>query len=435
MTQPFIRELSPTENRLYLLNLITPHNVIFIAEFSGKLDVEILREAIKRLQKKHAMLSVSIENEPSFKPKFCSLPTGTDTPLSILHDDNIQNCWTEKTEQLLIEQLNQKGKPLFKVVQVNFGTGFYLFLVLQHLICDGKSLMALFQELLDEIDTIENQLDVSPVMHPFAPPINELFPDLCGETTSLGPLFDNPNESKYRSLYLHIPISQRNTGFVNLTLSKREFTLVYGACKKKQISLHAFLCACLCLMLRKNLFHFQSDLNDSVHIGCNSLIDARPFLKTPLENNILGFYSSCILADYKVDKQADIWALARFIEDDIKRKKDSYDFIKRMKRHETFTSKFTTPEYLIESMRVDEPALSVSNLGKINLISPVKNLHLVNCNVAGSCHAHSRNQDTFFITILSFANQLSINLHYVKPIIPRERAEHLLTELYKILLS
>jgi NRPS condensation-like uncharacterized protein len=431
-----LRELCPSECRLFLLNLILPHNVMFVAKFLGSLDSSMLKCAIAKAQKKYPLLQTYIENEMSFNPKFCLLPNGAQIPFIVEFDNNIENSWEQKAEQLLAEQLCKVNKPLFKIVQVNFDGGAYVFFLLQHAICDGLSLIALFKFLLFELgNQRDSRNDISVIDGGSIPQsIQNLLPGLPDEIAgSSDSLFDYPYENEYRRLYLHIPISKRSTGLLNLTLIPVELEAAINLCKRMTVSLHSLICACLCVVLRRNLSHFKHSPTEKIRLGCNTLINVRPYLNAPVVDDAIGFYSSCILSGYELDEDINIWHLAKTVQEDIEDKKRSLDFIKRIKKHGALVDKFTTPEFLVESMRVDAPAVSVSNVGKIEIEFESSSLQIANFNIFSTCHAHSRNQDTFFLSMSTFDDKLSLNLHYVKPIVSRQRAKMFLDEVYQLL--
>lgn len=428
------RKLGDSEQLSYLINQITPHNIVATGELTQKIDEEILRHALNLLQKRHVALNYNLDVQGQ-EENFYYLKTINKIDIKNITSTD-KNHWLNIMESELIHQLVIPNKPFIRCIQVINGQKVYLMLNIQHMIADGISLVNLMLELIQISNNIRQHginitndlLKEMNVYHHINQSLEELIPEKYktlpehSNIDTIGIYLPDEVVSQYTASF---PIQERSTGLVHFDFDEEKTNSIHQICKLKTISIHTFICACLILVLRKNLKHVNIDASQKIMMGCNTPIDLRNYLSPPVSRYQLGFYSGLLNNFHSVSEKDDIWHLAYKIASQLKNDVASGYQFKVTQSYRPLIDSVRSADELVEKLKICQPSAGVSNMGKIEFRTNQPHFELKTLHIGASCHAYSRNENTFFICVNTFNGKLYCNFHYPKPVFRKQRAEYL----------
>jgi Condensation domain len=127
-----------------------PFMSVFTVRLRGTLYENGLRNALARLQEKHALLRCVIEDSegrPHFVLQDCPAPIR----LRIVERKN-ENEWEDEVRREWVEPFDTRSEPLLRMVWLRASREHELILIGHHCICDGQSGMTLLRECLSAYD-------------------------------------------------------------------------------------------------------------------------------------------------------------------------------------------------------------------------------------------------------------------------------------------
>src|SRR5579875_223254 len=134
---PVVRPLTAHEEIYWLLNYNMPIHAVLAAHVSGSTTPEALREALDKLQRRHPLLSVSIE-EPTDARKVFRCHSARPIPLRVAQLTG-QSSWEVEVASELALPFVAGEAPLIRVVLLHATDRFILILSASHSIADGLS--------------------------------------------------------------------------------------------------------------------------------------------------------------------------------------------------------------------------------------------------------------------------------------------------------
>ena len=149
----------------------TPLNCVFGAKISGNINEVHLYQALYKIQQKHPLLRMNIENTGQ-TPYFILNENIGKIPVRISVRTSDQD-WLQQSKVEWYKLFNNNSKPLARVVWLQGETESDLLLVLPHCICDGTTILNLLRELVALIDDPEQEL----LPYPSFSSVKELLPD------------------------------------------------------------------------------------------------------------------------------------------------------------------------------------------------------------------------------------------------------------------
>jgi NRPS condensation-like uncharacterized protein len=164
------RKLTVGERIMYV-SAEAPVNCIFPVKIRGRIQLEMLEQALLKLQLKHPLLRVVIREDEKGEPYYV-----TDTQIAPI-PVHVQTRYTDEDwEQVSVDEWYrpfqvQQG-PLARVIWLKSDTVSELLLVCPHCICDGTSILTLLRELLLGLDDPGLELPAYPTFDA----ITELLP-------------------------------------------------------------------------------------------------------------------------------------------------------------------------------------------------------------------------------------------------------------------
>ena len=147
--QDVIRSLGSLEHLFWLLDQHHFVHFAVTALISGETSPRDWRRALDRLQKRHPILSVCIDEEPDSLPSFRQADV-TPIPLRIVEDEP-ELRWEAEVGKELARPFNPSRAPLIRAVLIQGARDAAFMLVAHHSIADGLSLAYAIRDTLDAL--------------------------------------------------------------------------------------------------------------------------------------------------------------------------------------------------------------------------------------------------------------------------------------------
>jgi NRPS condensation-like uncharacterized protein len=157
--------------RIMHVDAKTPLNCVFGAKITGKISEEDLHQALYKIQQKHPLLRMNIDNSGK-EPYFVLNENIGKIPVRVSVRSSDQD-WLQQSKVEWYKLFNSINEPLARVVWLQGETESDLLLVLPHCICDGTTILNLMRELMTLIDNPEQDL----VPYQSFTSVKELLPD------------------------------------------------------------------------------------------------------------------------------------------------------------------------------------------------------------------------------------------------------------------
>jgi len=301
------------------MHLRTPNsNVVMYGIFKNAVSQNALEKAILYLYDKHKLLNCHIETNKKNKMWYVinnMLLPEINTVKFININDVIINEITHRFDF-------EKG-PLIRFTLINQNKTI-LIINCHHAICDGMSLVYLFQDIITILSG--NNIKVEQKMPVFLEPEN--IPQRLGNPISKFFIsLINKKWSKKLVIYSNQLYQELHTNFwkeykpqiISFKFSKEETANIVSQCKKKSVSVNTGLVTAF-LYAEKQLFD-QKDYSSKVIVTDN--------LRTHLKNQpgeSMGFFVSTVRPNLKYNEKKTFWENAQIFHKKIKRllKKDLF---------------------------------------------------------------------------------------------------------------
>lgn len=137
--------------RIMYVDAQTSVNCIFTVKILGEIDPQKLRFALKKIQQKHELLRMQIDDTMEGGPWFILNPAVKEIPVRVeerIEDDD----WLNISRAEWYHHFNGENEPLARVIWLKSPAVSELLLVLPHCICDGSTCVTLMREMLCLID-------------------------------------------------------------------------------------------------------------------------------------------------------------------------------------------------------------------------------------------------------------------------------------------
>jgi len=141
-----IRPLGSFEHMFWLMDQTSPVHFAVAAQIAGRTNPRDWRSALNRVQERHPLLSVRIENQPGRGPWFKHVPN-VPIPLRIVEKEPA-TTWETEIGKELATPFDANNAPLIRAVLIQGVEEAAFILVTHHAIADGKSLVYLVRDTL-----------------------------------------------------------------------------------------------------------------------------------------------------------------------------------------------------------------------------------------------------------------------------------------------
>lgn len=259
----------------------TPVNVVFTVRIDGQIREEDLRIALKKIQNKHPLLNVTVEEDVKGIPWYVAPSQPTPIPLRIVTRLSYDH-WKNEAETEWKTMFDMASGPLARLVWIRAQHCSELMLVCHHCICDATSVITIMREILEITDRPD--IELSPYT---SLSIQELIPDqvrrnVLNKITAR--LIAGITWIYLRSVSHMKEVRKENFYTIRWKLSTDETAVILAQCKKEGISVNS----ALCLVFMK-AFESMPHLKLKGKIFCP--VDIRRFLPEVKKDHLFAFPS------------------------------------------------------------------------------------------------------------------------------------------------
>ena len=422
-----IRKLGKNEQILASLNqLACTWNIVIVSRIKGNLTIDILSQAFELVQQHHAILNYRIIGSLG-NLYFDKIQCRPKVPIKVINN-YIGSPW----QGIVQEELNTKidpNKHLLRFVVVypsNEPNTTYLITTLHHAVSDGRSSIQLHAELLTYCQqivsgtsiSIENSLPLLASVETFLPPWTKGIKGFCNSASFLFSLVLNNLRHRPDSLDFekYLPIESRRCDVIHRKLDPKLTTILIGLCRKENTTVHAAIFSAMTLAFLKK-YDFEERKKFSIH--CQSAVDLRRRLITPISNNQMGAFASLIRFCCLTGKNISFWNLSRSIRQKIEAS---------LRQEEHFSMLLISDilfHYLRFFPRQVSTTIHVSNVGNVTIPQFYGPFQLEEISFVTSNRFYP---GVFTSEITTFQEEMSLNFVFVPPLINRDTMDELVDE-------
>src|SRR5258708_2805105 len=223
------------KRKLCAIEHILERNIVCFVRLEGSFNLDQLRSALSRVQRKHPALRVLIREEPD--GLYYEADSAPEVPLRIvprvMEDDYRRECQTELTAVFSYDM------PQLRAVWLRSELETDLLLTTSHRICDGMSMLTIVREVLRSLHTDEELIPYEPITQR----------DIVGDYQPPQPWKRNLAVRLINGLLRLIPSSRRapenNERYLEWRAGRALLNALKQRCKAEGVSLHAALLVAL----------------------------------------------------------------------------------------------------------------------------------------------------------------------------------------------
>lgn len=420
------RKLCPYEKFLWFpdrkpLNF----NVTIHSEVEGRLELEHLYEALRKVEAKHSYLSVRVKGRTS--PYFQKVGTSS-LPLRIVHQQKKLNLKAQIKKELHTP-FDLKNHSLVRVVLLHGPQNDHVIITGDHLIVDGIGLVSLLNEILNH--TLgKKKIYARKTKHK---PIQASVSDRIKKNRK--PYFQPKTYQLDKSYLKDVTEFSGNvseitsTGFVSKKLSQSETGKLIQACKANNVSIQSALFTASIMALESKIRKEQKTLKP-IPIQYECPVNLRPFLRKDRSQSQLSCSIGILNFELEKKPNEDFWVIANKTKAALnKAVKPGFErsILSQMEKISNEVDSFNQ----LRSLRSWKgPMVGVSNLG---IICDDAHPRIKSFSVFGNLYGTFYSENNLYLVVCTFKNQLDINLLYPEPLMTEEQAKNLLDVMLKII--
>ncbi|WP_280427623.1 phthiocerol/phthiodiolone dimycocerosyl transferase family protein [Nocardia brasiliensis] len=415
------RPLSPIERWYWILDQVSPLNVISRVRVHGALDATLLRAAADALAARHPFLRVAIAADADgTDPRF--VPTAARIEVRTIAGDDA--TWTHEVDQVeLATGTDWASGPLARVLHIDLGADHDVVLVVSHVIADGTSALRLLQDLVTYAEAA--QRDPAPVtsLATFDPPEARLpkkFRGAIGAARSMRvALAEELRMTAARPKRLEaqaaVEPSRRRTRFLRRELNGDELDRLAGTCRAKGVSVHGALSAALAAAIGEQMTPGRAG-----KLAIGSPVDFRGELQPPVGADEAGAYVCTLPTVLPYGPAVDFWDVAAQTNQDLRERSAA-------SQHFALVAMLgvVTPKSLGHSSKTMKMAeqrgpgnICLSNIGRFDFPGRVGGW-----TVSGAQFIAGISMSGYYVgTVNSSHGQLFWNFTYIEEIVSEQRA-------------
>src|ERR1700738_4980010 len=141
-----VRALGPMERLFCLMDQNHPAHLTVTAEVKGFTNVQSWRDALHEVQKRHPVLSTSINRNEEGQPALYQVDAAP-IPLRVV-DGSVQGRWELELDREMAVPFTPEQAPLIRSVLIHKPQSAVLIMIVHHAIADGMALVFLIRDLL-----------------------------------------------------------------------------------------------------------------------------------------------------------------------------------------------------------------------------------------------------------------------------------------------
>ncbi|WP_183559803.1 phthiocerol/phthiodiolone dimycocerosyl transferase family protein [Mucilaginibacter sp. SP1R1] len=302
------RKLMMVERIMYV-DAHTPLNCVFTAKIQGCINPDNLNAALIKIQKKHPLLRVYIDNEEEGGPYFITNDRICKIPVRIVERFTDQD-WLKESQTEWYRDFNDENKPLARVVWLKSASVSELLLVLPHCICDGTTLVNLMREILSLVDNPQQELETYFSFNS----VQELMPATFNANKKVikAKIFSLIGKLFFLFKSTETQFNSGSDYVLHWKLDQEQTIAIAEACKRAGTSVHAALCVAF-------IKAFEQVKGNKAHEKVISPADIRRFIPEIKQDTMFAFAP---IAELVIGKNtaAGFWELARKVKTDLTNK-------------------------------------------------------------------------------------------------------------------
>ncbi len=414
------RELGPMEKAMTILDRrACAFNVVTISRIKGPLSVEIVRQSLDQVLRRHSRLNSRIVGSlDSLRFEVGGTPC---IPLRVV--DRLHNQqWTD----VVLEELNDKieiNKSLLRTVLIRPSgekDAHYLITTVFHAISDGLSCLQLHSEILtycQSLVTVGSLTQVNSL--PALPPVEELLPK---STKKLSKQL-NSHQSETLGFEKYVPMDLRRCGLIHRQLDTEFTQQLINTCRKEKTTVQGALCAAMLLTAANFL---RAGKNTDVPVKCRSIVDLRRRLKPIVKAEHMVVTISSVMSFHTIKTDTSFWELARDVRQQLEAglERDSI-FSTVLMYNQSVASVLEQPHEVLATV-------CITNVGRVNIPRLYGPLELEEISCMPSIAAFG---GVFYAAVTTFEGKLFWNFPFSEPAISRETMEVLVNSAVSCLID
>ncbi len=397
------RPLDRTEAFFWLLDRCSSMNFTVVLEGHGPLDPARLAQALAEAGRRHPALACAVEapqGRLAFVPR-----EGARIDLAV---EAVGEDWLAATAARLAEPFPLGAAPLARArLATRAGGGWVFELQFHHAIADGRSGIALAREVLEQARGGPVPAAVDGARRSFF----DLFPaGLAGES-GLAKAGEWRAQLKREATGRPeaIPAFAREArpirpGIVQLRLGESEVAALAARARAEGASVHGALGAAQLAAVAG-----QFEPGHVPTLTLTSPVDLRAHLAEPVDAATPGFYVSLLSSTHAVDGRAELWPLARFLTEDLRRQVAAgggHLFYHLVPPAETVPPVPEAIDQFRAYMQRMHPACALSNVGRLAPMGEANGIAVDDVSFALCPMAHQ----PLFAAATTFGGRLTLNL-------------------------
>jgi hypothetical protein len=357
------RKLMMVERIMYV-DATTPLNCVFTAKIRGSINSENLHIALSKIQQKHPLLRVRIDEDLDGGPYFILNDNIRNIPVRIVQrfmDDN----WLKESETEWHKLFDGINEPLARLVWVRSEMVSELLLVMPHCVCDGGTCIALMHEILSLLDDPQQELKAYASLNW----IEELMPDTFDRVKNArkARIFSFLSKLFFLFKDTRNKFDKGNDYALHWKLDEEQTLAIVDACKNAGTSIHATLCVAF-------MKAFQQ-------VRCNKArgkvicpVDIRRLIPEIKQDTMFAFAP---IVELTIDKKPDIdfWTQARNIKAGLTVKIEAMNTYEMLWLGEYM---HTSVNKMIKFLKATEGThdITLSNMGRLDINETYRSFEL-----------------------------------------------------------
>jgi len=300
--------------------LMLPLNVVMMGRVNGYADPEKIASSIKKMQKKHALLSVSVdlnhENEAWFRSGNVS-----DLDVQTIPRQHMEH-WVHLAREQCVRSFNISKGPLIRFFVLYDQEGFDLIVCAHHVICDGMSLNFLIRDILEDAVFLGKENNTVTIEPPEILPETAINPPSFGLVPRLilgliNRIWKKKNIQLSPEMLkeLHTAYWDKNQriNLISWELTSEETSALIKRCREEKVTVNTAVCTAF-LTAQNELQGREQDFRNQIGMA----VSVRNKMKIDV-GEAFGFYASSLTTQLKAKENSPFWDMARGFQKKIKK--------------------------------------------------------------------------------------------------------------------
>jgi hypothetical protein len=145
-TAELVRPIGAFERLFFRHAVRNPMHFVVVAEFDTQLNIDLLQQSVRNVQRRHALLSVHLEDRPGTRLGFYRSKTVAPIEIAIRECEDAD--WTPLVSSELAHPFDRSRAPLMRAVVAHGSNGSNLALTFDHTVADGISSLIVLNDLV-----------------------------------------------------------------------------------------------------------------------------------------------------------------------------------------------------------------------------------------------------------------------------------------------